>query len=123
MPHGHIALLGAFGYISLAFIYMTSRANSLAKGLVWNDKLSKYGFWILTIGALLFALPTYIIGIEQTRIAHDLGYFYARLREAVEPMKTWMWLRTIPDGMMIIGGIIILYDLVTKTFFAKKVNA
>jgi len=33
MPHAHVALLGAFGYISIAFIYMTARANSLAKGL------------------------------------------------------------------------------------------
>lgn len=120
MPHGHVALLGAFGYISLAFIYMVSRSNSLANGLVWNDKLSKYGFWILTIGTLLFALPTYIIGIEQTRIAHDLGYFYARLHSAIEPLKGWMWFRVIPDGLMILGGLIILYDLVTKTFFAKK---
>lgn len=121
MPHGHVALLGAFGYISLAFIYMSSRTNSIANGLIWNDKLSKYGFWFLTIGALLFTIPTYIIGIEQTQIAHDLGYFYARLRDAVEPMKGWMWLRTLPDGLMIIGGLIILYDLVQKTFFAKKI--
>jgi len=120
MPHGHIALLGAFGYISLAFLYMTARANSLAKGLVWNEKLSRYGFWFLTIGALLFAIPTYIIGIEQTQIASDLGYFYARLREAVEPMKMWMWLRLIPDTLMIIGGGVILYDLTLKVFFSKK---
>jgi len=120
MPHGHVALLGAFGYISIAFIYMASRTNALAKGLVWNDKLSKYGFWILTIGALLFTIPTYIIGIEQTQIAHDMGYFYARLREAVEPMKGWMWFRTLPDGLMIIGGLIIFYDLTKKTYFSKK---
>jgi len=120
MPHGHIALLGAFGYISLAFLYMTARANSLAKGLEWNEKLSRYGFWFLTIGTLLFAIPTFIIGIEQTQIASDLGYFYARLRDAVEPMKMWMWFRILPDTLMIIGGGIILYDLTTKIFFSKK---
>jgi nitric oxide reductase subunit B len=122
MPHGHVALLGAFGYISIAFIYMTSRSNALAKGLEWNEKISKYGFWILTIGALLFTLPTYIIGMEQTRIAHDMGYYYTRLRDAVEPMKNWMWFRVVPDSMMIIGGLIIFYDLVKKTFFARKLN-
>ncbi|GET29385.1 cbb3-type cytochrome c oxidase subunit I [Prolixibacter sp. SD074] len=120
MPHAHVALLGAFGYISIAFLYMTSRANSLANGLEWNEKTSRYGFWILTIGALLFALPTYIIGMEQTRIAHDLGYFYTRLHSAVEPLKDWMWFRTLPDGLMILGGLIIFYDLVHKTYFAKK---
>jgi nitric oxide reductase subunit B len=122
MPHGHIALLGAFGYISIAFLYMTSRTNALAKGLVWNDKLSKWGFGILTAGALLYAIPTFIIGIEQSRIAHDMGYFYTRLRSAVEPMKFWMWTRIIPDSTMIIGGVVIFFDLAQKTFFAKKLT-
>jgi nitric oxide reductase subunit B len=122
MPHGHVALLGAFGYISLAFIYMAARTNSLANGLAWDEKLSKYGFWMLTVGALLFTVPTYMIGIEQTRIAHDLGYFYTRLRDVVEPLKMWMWLRTVPDGLMILGGLTILYDLIQKTYFARKIN-
>ena len=121
MPHGHIALLGAFGYVSLAFLYMTARANSLAKGLEWNDKLSKWGFWLLTIGVLLFAIPTYIVGIEQTKIAFEQGYYFARLRSAVEPMKPWLWSRLLPDSLMIIGGLLIFYDLVKKTFFAKKI--
>jgi nitric oxide reductase subunit B len=122
MPHGHVALLGAFGYISLAFIYMAARTNSLANGLAWDEKLSKYGFWMLTVGALLFTVPTYMIGIEQTRIAHDLGYFYTRLRDVVEPLKMWMWLRTVPDGLMILGGLTILYDLIQKTYFSRKIN-
>lgn len=122
MPHGHVALLGAFGYISLAFIYMASRANSLAKGLVWNEKLSRFGFWFLTIGVLLFALPTLIIGIHQSQIASELGYFYARTRDALVEMQGWMWFRSLPDGLMIIGGGIILFDLVKKTFFAKKIS-
>ncbi len=120
MPHGHVALLGAFGYISLAFIYMASRANSLAKGLVWNDRLTKIGFWTLTIGTLLFAIPTLIIGMHQTQLAMEMGYFYTRTRDALDGMQGWMWFRTVPDFMMIIGGGIILYDLVHKTFFAKK---
>jgi nitric oxide reductase subunit B len=120
MPHGHVALLGAFGYISIAFLYMTSRANALAKGLVWDEKLTKIGFWVLTIGTLLFAIPTMIIGMHQTEMAMEMGYFYTRTREAIDSMNGWMWSRTLPDAMMIIGGGIILYDLTHKTFFAKK---
>lgn len=120
MPHGHVALLGAFGYISLAFIYMASRANALANNLEWSDKLSKYGFWFLTIGALLFTIPTYIIGIHQTEMAMEAGYFFTRTREAVEGLKGWMWVRTVPDTLMILGGLIILIDLVKKTFLAKR---
>lgn len=123
MPHGHVALLGAFGYISLAFIYMASRANALANNLAWSDKLSKYGFWFLTIGALLFTIPTYIIGIHQTETAMEAGYFFTRTREAVEGLKGWMWVRTVPDTLMILGGLIILIDLVKKTFLAKRMGS
>jgi nitric oxide reductase subunit B len=120
MPHGHVALLGAFGYISIAFLYMTSRANALANNYIWSDKLSVTGFWVLTAGALLFAIPTYIIGMHQTETAMEMGYFYTRTRDALESMKGWMWARTVPDALMIIGGLIIFYDLIQKTFLSKK---
>jgi nitric oxide reductase subunit B len=120
MPHGHIALLGAFGYISIAFLYMTSRANAMANGWEWNDKLSKIAFWSLTIGVLLFALPTLIIGLEQTRIAAEMGYYYTRVRDAVSGMSAWMWFRILPDSLMIGGGGLIFIDLFLKTFMGKK---
>jgi len=120
MPHGHVALLGAFGYISIAFLYMTSRSNAMANGWVWNDKWSKIGFWLLTIGVVLYALPTLMIGLEQTRIAAELGYYYTRTREALDLVHGWMWFRILPDSMMIIGGVIIFIDLFVKTFMGKK---
>lgn len=120
MPHAHVALLGAFGYISIAFLYMASRTNALANNLKWDEKLSRIGFWTLTIGALLYTIPTYIIGIHQSQVAMEAGYFTARLRETVETMSTWMWLRLIPDAIMILGGLIIFWDLFHKTYLSKK---
>lgn len=120
MPHAHVALLGAFGYISIAFLYMTSRANAMANGWIWNDKLSKIGFWFLTIGALLFALPTLMIGLEQTKVAAEMGYYYTRTREALEIVQGWIWFRILPDSLMLIGGVAIFVDLTKKTFFGKK---
>jgi nitric oxide reductase subunit B len=122
MPHGHVALLGAFGYISLAFLYMTSRANAMAKGWIWDDKLSKIAFWSLTIGVLLFALPTLIIGMEQTRAAAEMGYYYTRTRDALQGMEGWMWFRILPDALMIGGGVLVFIDLFMKTFMGKKIN-
>jgi len=52
-----------------------------------------------------------------------MGYFYTRTREAVESMQGWMWARTVPDALMILGGLVILYDLVQKTYFAKRKSA
>lgn len=123
MPHAHAALLGAFGYISIAFLYMTSRANAMANGWIWNDKLSKIGFWSLTIGVLLFTIPTLIIGMQQTKVAAEMGYYFTRTREAIEVVRGWMWFRTVPDSLMIIGGAIIFIDLFKKTFMGKKDNS
>jgi nitric oxide reductase subunit B len=119
MPHGHVALLGAFGYISIAFLYMTSRSNAMARGWVWNDKWSKIGFWLLTIGVVLYALPTIMIGLEQTKIAAEMGYYYTRTREALDLVHGWMWFRILPDSMMLLGGVVIFIDLFKKTFMGK----
>ena len=121
MPHAHVALLGAFGYVSIAFIYMTARANSLAKGLEWDETLSKWAFWLITIGVLIYALPTMIIGVEQTSTAHTLGYYAARSRELLEAMSGWMWFRILPDSMMIIGSLILFIDTFKKVYLSKKV--
>ena len=119
MPHGHVALLGAFGYISIAFLYMTSRSNAMARGWAWNDKWSKIGFWLLTIGVVLYALPTLMIGLEQTKIAAEMGYYYTRTREALDLVHGWMWFRILPDSMMLLGGVVIFIDLFKKTFMGK----
>ncbi len=120
MPHAHVALLGAFGYISLAFMYLVVRSNAMAKGLEWNEKPSRVGFWLLTIGVILFSIPTLVIGFEQTRLAHEMGYWFTRQRAAVEPLKPWMWSRLLPDGLMILGAGTIFLDLVKKSLFARK---
>ncbi|RLE24527.1 MAG: nitric oxide reductase [Acidobacteria bacterium] len=120
MPHGHVALLGAFGYISIAFIYIVARSKAATEGRVWNDKYSKIGFWLVTGGIVLFSLPTLIIGFHQTEIAYKLGYHAARARETVEAVKGWMWFRILPDSMIIFGAATIFVDIVKKTFLSKK---
>ena len=120
MPHAHVAMLGAFGYISIAFMYLVVRTNAIAKGLQWDDRMSKVGFWLITGGVILFSIPTLVIGFEQARIAHDLGYWAARQREALEPMRGWMWSRIVPDGLMILGALVVFLDLLKKSYFLKK---
>jgi len=120
MPHGHVALLGAFGYISIAFIYIVARSKTVAEGRVWNDKYSKIGFWLVTGGIVLFSIPTLIIGFHQTETAYKLGYHAARARETVEAVKGWMWFRILPDSMIIFGAATIFVDIVKKTFLSKK---
>ncbi len=120
MAHGHVALLGAFGYISIAFLYFIARANALAKGFHWDEKVSNLGFWLTTLGILLFAFPVLVIGEKQMQWAHDYGYWVARTREVLEGMGFWLWIRIIPDLMIVAGSILILVDLIYKLYLSKK---
>ncbi len=120
MPHGHAALLGAFGYIAIAFIYMTARANAMAENYEWSDKIGTVAFWLLTVGVVLFGLPLLFLGFEQGKIAHDLGYYFARLPEALNHMNLLKQVRIVPDMMIIAGAALIFFDLVTKIYFPKK---
>lgn len=81
------------------------------------------GILVLTVGALLYAIPTFVIGIEQTRIAHDLGYFYARLKV---PLNRWSFgcsLRIYRIRLVIIGGLIMFIDLMLKMFSKKQTKS
>ena len=120
MAHGHVALLGAFGFVSIAFLYFIARANALAKGLHWDEKISKIGFWMTTWGIFIFAFPVLVIGERQMEWAYNYGYWVARTREVLEGMGFWLWIRLIPDIMIIAGAVIILVDLIYKLYLSKK---
>jgi len=120
MPHGHVALLGAFGFISIAFLYIVARSKAAVDNTKWDDKFSKIGFWLVTIGVILFVIPTIVMGLHQTATAHEFGYAAARARETMDAIKPWLWARVVPDTMMIVGALIVFVDLFNKTFLAKK---
>jgi len=122
MAHGHVALLGAFGYISIAFLYFIVRANAIAKNLHWDEKISNLAFWLTTAGIILFAIPVLVIGEKQMEWAYNYGYWVARTREVLEGLGFWMWIRLIPDALIVAGAVLILVDLVYKLYLSKKAN-
>jgi nitric oxide reductase subunit B len=44
-----------------------------------------------------------MIGFHQGSVAYDMGYFFTRLHETLDPVNGWMWFRILPDTMMILG--------------------
>jgi len=92
---------------------------AISEAIVW----AIFGFWTLTVGVLLFAVPTLIIGLQQAQAACEIGYYYTRTRAALHGLQGWMWFRILPDGLMLLGGAVIFYDLLVKTYFSKKIAA
>lgn len=117
------ALFGAFGFIAIAFIYMTAHANAMAENHESSNALGTAGFWLATIGIIGFGIPRLILGFEQGKIAHDLGYYFARTPDALNHMDLWKQISIFPDALVILSAAIIFYDLVTKIYFPKKVSS
>ncbi len=122
MPHGHVALLWAFGYIAIAFLYLFVRSYVASKGMQWKTKLANTSFWLLTIWVLLFAIPTLLIWFHQWAVSFNEWYYFTRLHEILAPMTSWMWFRIIPDTMMILGGLGIFFDITSKICKAARMK-
>jgi F0F1-type ATP synthase membrane subunit c/vacuolar-type H+-ATPase subunit K len=95
----------------------------MAEGHEWSNTLGTAGFWLTTLGIIGFGIPKLIMGFEQGKIAHNMGYYFARQPDALNHMDIWKQITIMPDALVIFGAAIVFYDLVVKIYFPKKIAA
>jgi len=77
MNHGHAALFGVYGMLSIALMLFSWRG--LVEREHWNDKILKLSFWGLNVGLLLLTLGTLLpIGLLQAWVSFKHGLWVAR---------------------------------------------
>src|SRR5690606_22192066 len=75
--HGHAALMGVCGNLSLAAVLFCCKL--LCAPAVWNPALVKISFWSINIGLILMvALDLFPAGILQFEAVVDHGLWFAR---------------------------------------------
>ena len=75
--HGHAALMGVYGNISLAALLFASRL--LFAPNRWNRKIVKLSFWSINIGLMLMVvLDLFPAGAIQFKTVVDHGFWFAR---------------------------------------------
>ncbi len=119
--HAHAALFGVYGMLSISLLLFAWRG--LINSHYWNNKLIKYVFWCLNGGLALMVLMTLLpVGIYQTVVALKYGYWFARSPEFynIPIVKTLLLLRIIPDTIVIVGAILLLYFLLSTYPKIKK---
>ncbi len=102
--HGHAALFGVYGLLSLGLILLVARR--LTGEHAWKDRPLAIGFWGMNIGlALMIALSLLPIGLAQTVASVDKGLWYARSAEFLQQpwVETLRWLRLIGDSIFLVG--------------------
>ncbi len=115
--HGHGALFGVYGMLSIALLLFSWRG--LVDRKHWNNRLLGVSFWGLNGGLLAMTLTTlFPVGIAQVWTSYKEGLWMARDVSFFErPIVAILGqLRIIPDTVIIVVGILPLAYFLFKTF-------
>lgn len=83
MHHGHTAMFGTYGMLSIALLLFSWRG--MVDKAHWNNSILKVSFWGLNGGLFLMAFVTLLpVGAIQTWIAFRDGMWAARSAEFFE---------------------------------------
>lgn len=117
MNHGHGALFGVYGLLSIGLMLFSWRG--LVKKEYWDDRMLKISFFGLNIGLLFLTLGTlFPVGIMQTWTSFKEGLWLARdasffERGIVSFLGT---IRIVPDLTIILIGVVPLAYFLFKTY-------
>ncbi|MBS1559089.1 MAG: cbb3-type cytochrome c oxidase subunit I [Bacteroidetes bacterium] len=105
--HGHAALMGVYGNLSLAAMLFCCQL--LFASPKWNPKLITVAFWSINIGLLLMVLlDLFPAGLLQLNMVIKKGLWFARSSEFIDSQafQTLTWLRIIGGSIFVLGGVI-----------------
>ena len=114
--HGHAALMGVYGNLSIAGMLFCARY--LIRPERWNAALLRTSFWSLNIGLMLtVVLDLFPAGIAQLIRVLDDGLWAARSQDFVQgaTFQTLTWLRLIGGALFVLGGVLpLVWFLVSR---------
>jgi len=115
MHHGHTAMFGTYGMLSVALLLFSWRG--LVDKTRWNDGILKLSFWGLNGGLFLMSFATLLpVGILQAWVAFKDDLWVARSAEFFERSSIVFLgtFRALPDTIIIVLGVLPLaYFLIT----------
>ncbi|MEK6782389.1 MAG: cbb3-type cytochrome c oxidase subunit I [Bacteroidota bacterium] len=123
--HGHAALMGVYGNLSIATILFCSQL--LTESNHWKGKVFRLSFWSINIGLLLMVLlDLFPAGILQFQAVVEKGLWFARSAEFIDStsFQTLTWMRIVGGSIFVVGGVIPLTYAITSAakHFKKSVN-
>jgi nitric oxide reductase subunit B len=108
--HGHTALFGVYGMLSIGLILFVQRDMNPTKP--WKERWLKFAFWSINIGLMLMVLISLLpVGLSQTVASVNHGLWYARSAEFMQQpfIVTFKWLRMIGDTVFGLGSIALVW--------------
>jgi len=115
--HGHAALFGVYGMLSIGLVLFSWRGMVDRKH--WSDTPLKVSFWGFNIGLFLMTVLTlFPVGIAQAWTSFKEGLWIARDVSFFErPFVAFLGqLRIVPDTVIIVLGVVPLLIFLFKTY-------
>ncbi|WP_298017749.1 nitric-oxide reductase large subunit [uncultured Castellaniella sp.] len=122
--HAHAALFGVYGFLALGFTLFVLRY--LRPNMQFNDGLMKTAFWCMNIGlVMMIAFSLLPIGLMQFHASYSVGTWWARSEAFMQQdiLQTLRWTRTFGDVVFIVGGLGVMWQVVTALFGSKPAPA
>lgn len=114
--HGHAALMGVYGNLSVAAVLFCSKL--LTKPAFWNPRLVRTSFWSINLGLFLMVLmDLFPAGIAQFNAVTSHGLWFARSAEFIEGnlFQRLTWMRIVGGSLFLLGGVIPLTGIMLRS--------
>ncbi|HEX5653051.1 MAG TPA: cytochrome-c oxidase, cbb3-type subunit I [Chitinophagaceae bacterium] len=112
IAHVHIGGLGWNGFLAFSLLYyMIPRMWGTT---LYSKKLATNHFWLGTIGIIIYAIPLYWAGFEQSLMWKAFtpeGQLKFQFMETVNSIKPFYILRSIGGFLYLIGAFFMVYNL------------
>jgi nitric oxide reductase subunit B len=105
--HGHAALMGVYGNLSIATIIFCSQL--LTKSEFWKGRALRISFWSINAGLMLMVLmDLFPAGLLQFQAVVEKGLWFARSAEFIDSQsfQNLTWLRIVGGSIFVLGGVI-----------------
>jgi len=113
--HGHAALMGVYGNLSIAAVLFCSRHVITTRR--WNVRLLRSTFWSINVGLLLMVvMDTFPAGVLQFKSVVENGYWVARSQEFIlgGTFQVLTWMRAVGGVLFFAGVIPLLYFMISR---------
>ncbi|PCJ18398.1 MAG: nitric-oxide reductase large subunit [Candidatus Cloacimonadota bacterium] len=103
--HAHGAMMGVYGFLSIAMIVFAMR-TLLKASYFENNNAFTHAFWAMNIGLfLMVCLVILPIGSLQLATSVESGFWFARTREFYQlaSVNALLWFRIVPDTIFLYG--------------------
>jgi cytochrome c oxidase cbb3-type subunit I/II len=112
IAHVHIGGLGWNGFMAFAILYYM--VPKMWDTTLYSKKLATNHFWLGTIGIIIYAVPMYWAGFEQSLMWKSFtpeGQLKFQFLETVNSIKPFYVLRSIGGAIYLTGAFFMVYNL------------